>query len=423
MPMGDLDQADFFSDPALVADPLPFYRRLRERGPVVRLAPYDVVAVTGYEETVAVFRDDENLSAVVSAGGPLPPLPFTPEGDDITAQIDRHRHEMPFAGLIPTLDPPDHTRLKSLLMGMITPKRLKQNEAAMWRLADQQIESFIGRGELEVILDYAYPFTGYVICDLLGVPPEDYGKLEIERPSLPGQIGTGGADNPHNLYHAIEGYFTACVEQRRREPGTDVISDLAKVRFADGTLPPVIDVVKVASFLFGAGQGTTARLLAASLRHLAEDPELQARLRADRTLIPDFVEETLRLQGSVKSDFRLVKKPTKIGDLEVAPGTIVMMLISAVNRDPDRFERPDDLRLGRPNIREHLAFGRGIHSCVGAPLARAEARVTVERFLELTRDIRIDEDKHGPPGARRYSYMPTYLLLGLNELHLKFTPA
>jgi cytochrome P450 len=417
------DDYDFFSDPALVADPLPFYASLRAAGPVVRLPKHDVIAVTGYDEVLAVFRDDENFSAVVSPNGPMPPLPFTPEGDDITEQIERHRHELPLSGLLPTLDPPHHTRLKSLLMGIITPRRLKENEAAMWRLADRRMGPILDRGAFEVVTDYAFPFTGLVISDLLGVPEEDFPKLEIDRPSVPGQLGVGGGSNPNNLYHAIEGYFAAAIEARRREPRHDVISDLAQVRYADGGLPPVEDVVKVASFLFGAGQGTTARLIAGALRFVAEDADLQRRLRADPGLIPGFVEETLRLQGSVKSDFRLVKKPAKVGDLELRPGAIVMLLLSAANRDPDRFEDADELRLGRGNLRDHIAFGRGAHSCVGAPLARAETRITLERFLARTSEIRIDEDRHGPPSARRYDYMPTYLLHGLNDLHLRTTPA
>jgi cytochrome P450 len=125
----------------------------------------------------------------------------------------------------------------------------------------------------------------------------------------------------------------------------------------------------------------------------------------------------------VKSDFRLARVPAKIGNLEVEPGTTVMMLLGAVNRDPRRFERPNEFLLGRKNVRDHLAFGRGIHACVGAPLARAEARVSLERLFDRTTEIRIDEKKHGPAGGRRFEYEPTFLLRGLRELHLEFTRA
>jgi cytochrome P450 len=125
----------------------------------------------------------------------------------------------------------------------------------------------------------------------------------------------------------------------------------------------------------------------------------------------------------VKSSFRLTKVPVKVGDLEVPPGTTLMMLISAMNRDPKRFESPAELRLDRKNAREHLAFGRGIHSCAGAPLARAEAKVTLERLFDRTSDIRIDETRHGPAGARRFEYEPNYIIRGMKALHLVFDKA
>ena len=125
----------------------------------------------------------------------------------------------------------------------------------------------------------------------------------------------------------------------------------------------------------------------------------------------------------MKSDFRLARMPAKIGDVDVKPGTTVLILSNAVNRDPRRFEQPHEFRLGRKNVRDHLSFGRGVHSCVGAPLARAETKVSLERLFDRTTDIRINEEKHGPAGARRFDYEPTFLLRGLKELHLEFTRA
>jgi cytochrome P450 len=421
--MTTADELDFFTDATLASDPYAYFERLRAQGPVVRLATRNVVAVTGYEEGLAVFRDEDRFSAAVAASGPLPPLPFTPEGDDISEQIERHRPEIPLADMMPMLDPPTHTHLKSLLMGIITPRRLKENEAAMWRLADSRIDTFIDRGGFEVIGEFALPYTGLVLGDLLGVPPEDFAKLPIERPTQPGEVGLGATGNPNNLFQSVEGYFVERIEQRRREPRHDVISDLAKVRYGDGTLPSPDDLAKILGFLFGAGQGTTTHLIGGALRFLAEDAELQARLRADPGLIPAFVEESLRLRGSTKTDFRLAKRAAKVGEVEVAPGTIVMLLIGAMNRDPRRFDAPGELRLDRPQIRDHIAFGRGIHACAGAPLARAETTVGLTRMLERTREIRIDEDRHGPPGARRFEHNPSYLMQGLKALHLKLTKA
>jgi cytochrome P450 len=188
-------------------------------------------------------------------------------------------------------------------------------------------------------------------------------------------------------------------------------------------MPEVIDAVRVAANLFAAGQETTVRLLASALQLIAERPDLQQWLREDRSRIPDFVEETLRWESPVKGDFRLSRVPTTIGGVDIPAGTTVMLVNGAINRDPARFECPHEFRADRPNSREHVAFGRGVHSCPGGPLARAEARVSIERLLDRLEDITISEEHHGPPGDRRYAYAPTFILRGLQKLHLDFTPA
>ncbi len=217
--------------------------------------------------------------------------------------------------------------------------------------------------------------------------------------------------------------FTDYVEDRRREPRDDVLTGLATATFPDGATPEVADVVRIAANLFAAGQETTVRLLATALQLLAEQPELQQLLRDDRDRIPNFVEESLRFESPVKGDFRLSRVPTTVGGVEIAAGSTVMVLNGAANRDPRQFEQPDEFRVDRVNARQHLAFGHGAHTCPGAPLARAEARISIERILERMNDIRISEAEHGPPDARRYKYAPTYILRGLQALHLEFTSA
>jgi cytochrome P450 len=418
----DFDRIDFFTNGALVNDPYPYVEHLRAKGPVTRLPHRGVVAVTGYEEGLAVWRDDDRFSAINITTGPF--LPLTPQGDDITDQIEQHRAEMPLGGIIATEDPPTHTRTRSLLMGIITPRRLKDNEDFMWRLADQQIDEFIGRGRFEVVADYGRPFATLTIADLLGVPDSDHQKFRDGMPNaLVGEVGGDPAALDINPLAQIGMYFYGYVDERRREPRKDLLTDLARATYPDGSLPEVMDVVGIATFLFGAGQDTTTHLFTAMLRYLAEAPELQQRIRRERDLIPDFIEEVLRLEGAVKTDFRLAKVPVKVGDLQLPAGATVMMMINGMNRDPRRFEDPNELRLGRRNVRDHLAFARGVHACPGAPLSRAEAKVTLERLLDRTSDIRIDEAEHGPPDARRYDFLPSYSFRGLKELHLEFTPA
>jgi cytochrome P450 len=201
-----------------------------------------------------------------------------------------------------------------------------------------------------------------------------------------------------------------------------VLTALATTTFPNGALPEVIDVVRIAANVFAAGQETTVRLLGTALQLIGERPDLQQLLRARRDLIPAFVEETLRIEAPVKGDFRLARRPTTVAGVDIPAGVTLMVLNGAANRDPRQFPDPSEFRVDRDNAREHLAFGRGVHSCPGGSLARMETRVSIERLLERTAEIDISEAHHGPVGARRYQYMPTYILRGLTELHLEFTP-
>ena len=181
-----------------------------------------------------------------------------------------------------------------------------------------------------------------------------------------------------------------------------MLTGFATARFPDGSLPEVADVVRVAANVFSAGQETTVRLLSAAIKMLAEQPELQAQLRSDPGRIPNFIEEALRIESPVKGDFRMARVKTAVGGVEVPAGAILMVVNGAANRDPRRFEAADTFDPDRANARHHLTFGRGPHTCPGAPLARAEARVGIERLLARTTDIRISERVHGA-GATRTS--------------------
>jgi cytochrome P450 family 150 subfamily A5 len=200
-----------------------------------------------------------------------------------------------------------------------------------------------------------------------------------------------------------------------------VLSDLAAVTFPDGSVPEVIDVVRVAANLFAAGQETTIRLLSSAVKILAEDRGLQARLRADRGLLRNFIEETLRWESPVRGDFRLSKVPVAVGGVDLPAGTTLMLVNAAANRDPRQFPDPEKFDVDRENARSHFAFGRGVHICPGSALARTEARISLGQLLDRTTDFWIDEDYHGPVGARRYDYIPTFILRGLGKLHIGCT--
>lgn len=420
--MTDFDTVDYFTDPALVPDPHPYYDHLRAKCPVTQEPNYGVWAVTGYQEANDVLRDSDTFSSCIAVGGPFPPLPFTPEGDDITGQIAEHRTQLPMYEHMVTMDPPEHTAARSLLNKLLVPSRLKENEEFMWKLADKQLDEFIDDGRCEFLGAYAKVFTLLVIADLLGVPEEYHEELRI---NLAGGHLVGSIDKeivPVNPLEWLDNLFSELISERRRNPRNDVLTSLAEAKYPDGSTPEVIDVVRTATFLFGAGQETTAKLLGSAMQFLTIRPELQDALRADRSKIPVFIEETLRMQAPVKSGFRLAKKPVEIGDVKLAAGSLVMVCPGAANRDPRRFENPHEIDLDRPNFREHMAFGRGVHTCPGSPLARVEGRVSLERILDRMLDIRLDADKHGTPDDPRFTFEPTFILRGLTELHITYTP-
>ena len=422
--MADFDTVDFFRDPTLFADPYAYWDHLRAKCPITREPNHDVMMVTGYDEAVAIYSDPATFSSCNSVSGPFPGLPGPLDGDDISEQIEAHRDDLPFSDQLPTFDPPKHTAQRALLMRLITPKRLKENEEFMWRYADRQIDEFASKGECEFIGEYAGPYTLLVIADLLGVPESDHDVFtnRLTR-GIDNSKRAGESDMAHKPLEFLYEQFREYIEDRRKNPRDDVMSGMAAATFPDGSTPPVHDVALIAANLFAAGQETTVRLLAAALRLLGERPEIQQQLRAHRELIPNFVEEMLRIESPIKGDFRLARHRTTVGGTELPAGTTVMVLNGAANRDPQRFENPTEFLIERPNARQHLAFGHGIHTCAGAPLARAEARVSLERLLDRLADIRISEAAHGPADARHYDYVPTYLLQGITRLHLEFTPA
>lgn len=434
-PSPEIDKIDFFTNPEVVSDPFPYFQALRQECPVLREPHRNVMMVTGYDEALQIYNDTDSFSSCISVTGPFPgfPVPLTGKSrEEIDALIAEHRHKLPMNDQLPTLDPPVHSAHRALLMRLITPKRLKENEDFIHRLTELTLDTFVGRGQCEYNGEFAAPLAMLVVADLLGVPDEDretFRKVLLSKHGHGGKkgsdmVGSTGDDTlSHNPLEFLYQRFSEYIEDRRANPRSDVLTGLATAKFPDGSTPEVLDVVRVAANLFAAGQETTVRLLSSGVLLLAEQPELQQRLREHPELLPSFVEETLRMESPVKGDFRLSRCPVTVGGVEIPAGTMVMVLNGAANRDPRHFPEPDKFDLERSNARQQLAFGRGIHSCPGAPLARAEARIGFQRLLERTRNIRISEKHHGPPGARRFEYVPTFILRGLTQLHVEFDAA
>jgi len=407
-------ERDFFTDPEIIQDPLPYYRALHACGPVVREPNRGVFMLSRIDEILEVYTDHERFSAVVAPLGPFVAVPRPTGGESWAEAIDRHRPEIPLGDQLMSMDPPKHTRHRALAGRLFTPKRLAQNEQFIRTLADRLIDELADRGEVEFSAVYAKPFTLLVIADLLGVPHEDHDTF---RGWLGGEGGNAGDPEGRQIgdqvFANLAPYFSGYIEQRRAAPGDDIMSRLATVRFPDGELPEVADVVRLASIMFAAGQETTARLLATGMRFLCEQPEVAEELRHDPAGIGDFVEECLRLDGPIKGSFRLAVRDTTLAGVEIPAGSMTMAVIGAANRDPRVFAEPDRFDAKRPNARRNVAFGHGEHFCPGASLARTEARISFERLLARLDDLRLVD----PDGL---TYVQSFIIRGLNDVRIRF---
>jgi cytochrome P450 len=418
-------EPDFFSDPAVIADPKGYFAAMRAKCPVLREAHQGSLMVTGYDAVKDVLdRRDDTFSTCVNVLGPVQGLPFVPEGDDIRDAVEAHRGEMPWSAHLTAHDGPRHLAHRQLLTDLLTWKRLKANEQYLNGLADQLIDGFIGRRQVNAARDYAHAATTYAISDIMGIPAEDRAELIALLGAPPSQLDGEavhrvGPDPLIFLKERFDGYL----RERLEQPRGDLMTELLQSHFRGGGAPDLDAVSLLARFLFGAGQDTTSRLIAMAIRQIAEDGALQALLRAQPARIADFLEEVLRHDGPVKVVYRLAQRRTRVGGVEVPAGTVLTVCLTGASNDPEHFAEPERFDVERANKRDHMAFSRGVHACLGAPLARLEARVAIERLLARTADIRISEAHHGPPGARRYSFEPTYTFRNLADLHIEFDPA
>ncbi|HUD28528.1 MAG TPA: cytochrome P450 [Novosphingobium sp.] len=429
------ENADWYTDVSLVDDPHAYFDHLRAQGPVVRLPHRNAVAVVGYEETVQLLLDTEHFSEINAVTGGMVELPFVPEGDDIGPQLEAHRKDIAFSDQIVCEQGSRHADLRSILSRLFTPSRLKALQPQLAATAEGLIDEFHRDGEVDIVRQYGGPYGALVISDLLGLSEATRAKFRgLLEGSIPVPMDATHEEMMRNPLVPVGKDLFKLITMRRLANHAlmrplrallaqeDILNDLAKATYPDGSKPSLVDVTGLAAFLFGAGQDTTNRLLANGFKVIATRPDIQAQLRADPSRIPDFIEELLRFDGSVKSGGRICRKSTVLGGVEIKAGTPILMSHMAANRDPARFPDPGTFDMDRPRIKEHLAFGRGAHTCIGAPLARREVAVSIERLLARMGNIRLSEAHHGPKGAHVFEYEPTYVLRALKALHLEFDP-
>jgi cytochrome P450 len=416
-------ERDYFTDLSVLIDPYDYFEDIRAKGPVHRMeARPDVLVVTGFDEALEILRNDADFSSANCVQGAAQPLPFTPEGADITGQIEAHRAEFMGGDSLVAYDDQQHIYSRSILNRLFTPSRLKANERYITGVADDIVRAMVAKGGCELIDEVATPFVTLVIADLLGVPEADRDVFRevIDAAPPPGNMETAG-EHDESIVHPLEfmgRYFARYLSERRENPSGDILSDLATAKYPNGSTPDLMEVVRLSTFLFGAGQDTSAKLLGNCLRFIVEEPGLQEKLRAEPALIANFIEEVLRLEGSSKITSRLARRAVKVGDRTVPPGQKILIALAAANRDPRRWPEPQAFKFDRLKAKEHVAFGRGKHVCAGAPLARVEVRILLEKFFEHTSQIDFVEAEHGPPGARTIDYEPSFIIRGVAKMHL-----
>ncbi|MFA7603045.1 MAG: cytochrome P450 [Novosphingobium sp.] len=415
-------QVDFFSDPTIIRDSRKYFDTMRAQGPIVREPFHDTLMVTGYDEVLEILVNKDGIySNACSILGPLPGLPFEPEGSDITEQLDAVRDSMPWADHLVCFDGKKHAEHRMLLGSLLTYKRLKQNEEYLHELSEMLIDRFIDKGACDLVPEFAHATTVYAISDLMGIPMEDRALLLEQIGAPPSQV-QGDAPlkvGPDPLV-AMKPLFDKYLRERQENPRGDLMTELVQAKFKDGSSPDFDTLSNLARFLFGAGQDTTSRLIAMAVLVLCERPDLQERLRAEPERIPDFIEETLRYDGPVKVAYRLATVDTRVGEVDIPAGTILTVCYSAASNDPAKFADPQNFDIDRPGLRDHMGFSKGPHGCLGAPLGRMESRIALEHLLRRLRNIRISEAHHGPAGARRYNFEPTYTFRSLADLHIEF---
>ncbi|MEU1055352.1 cytochrome P450 [Streptomyces sp. NPDC005876] len=378
-------------------DPHPVYARLRERGPVHRVRPlgsepgHQTWLVVGYEAARAALAD--------------PRLSKDPAGIGLTFLDDEL-----IGKYLLTTDPPQHTRLRSLVTRAFTARRVEALRPRIGRITDGLLDAMLPLGRADLVASFAYPLPITVICELLGVPELDRAAFREMSTEV---VAPSDAESEHDAIVRLAAYLTDLIEDKRcAGPADDLLSDLIRTTSEDGDRLSAEELRGMAYLLLVAGHETTVNLLANAVLALLTHPGQLAALRADMSLIDGAVEEALRWEGPVgNATFRYAVEPLEIDGVPVGKGDTVMVCLTAADRDPARHPDPHRFDIRR-ETRGHLAFGHGIHYCLGAPLARLEARTALASLLERAPALALD----GPPG----DWLPGRLVRGVRSLPIRW---
>jgi cytochrome P450 len=388
--------------PEFIRDPYPHYERLRTTDPM-HLTPLGAFVASRHAEVSLVLRDKRF-------------------GKDYVERTKRRygpqiMEEPVFRSMSHWMlqqDPPDHTRLRGLVVKAFTARRVEDMRPRIQQIVDQTLDRIAPRGHMDLIEDFAFRLPVTIICDMLGIPAEhrevfyssshDGGRLLDPVPLTPEEIKQGNAGNV-----MAQMYFQQLFELRRKNPGDDLTTQLVQAE-EDGNKLSNEELTANIILLFGAGHETTVNLIGNGLLALYRNPDQLALLQAKPELISNAIEEFLRYDSSVQLTGRVALEDIDdLGGKKIPKGESVLCLLGSANRDPAVYpDRPDRLDITRPKIRP-LSFGGGIHLCLGAQLARIEAEVAISTLLRRLPDLRLDD-------AENPEWRPTFVLRGLKRL-------
>ncbi len=387
-------------DPEFVADPYPTYHRLRAEDPVHH-NPLGFWVLTRYEDVVAALRDPrlakEAIAEFIAArfGQPVPAMGLS--------MLDR--------------DPPDHTRLRSLVSKAFTRGVVEGLRPRIQKIVDQLIDGGEAKGTMELIEEFAYPIPVTVICEMLGVPVEDHERfkgwsIDIAR-GLDGLLLSAGSEirqRSAEARHGLAGYFRELIAERRASPRGDMLSELIAAEEAGDKLSEE-ELLATCILILVAGHETTVNLIGNGMLALLRHPAELRRLRENPALIQSAVEELLRYDGPVQRTARIPSEDVTIAGRTIGKGEMVMPFIGAADRDPAQFSDPDRLDITRAD-NKHVAFGLGIHFCLGAPLARLEGQIAISTLVKRLPKLALATDAP--------AYRPSLTLRGLSTLPVSF---
>jgi cytochrome P450 len=395
--------------PEVLACPHAFNARLRREAPVYRCPHTGIVFVSDYETVRAVAKDHQTFSNRFGQA-------MRSEGEVDPRILEAQKEGYPPVDTMLTQDPPLHRRYRGMVNQAFTARRVATLEPYIEGLCHELIDAFAATGACEFVEAFAERVPMTVIADQLGVPLSDYDLFKTWSDAFVAQLSRMAS--PDEELAAVkrivefQKYFAAKLEERRQDPKDDIISDIVHARFEDQRPLDTPEMLSILQQLLVAGNETTTHCLAEGVLLLIENPEQHALLKADPSLVENFTEEVLRLASPTANMWRVTTRDTKLGELDLAPGTMVQIRFASANRDESVYPEPDRLDVTRANARSNLAFGHGVHMCIGASLARKEMIVAFRVLLERLDDLELDCARD------ELYYAPNVLLRGVSRLPL-----